>query len=292
TLAWLLDAPDLLDGHAGPWQGRVATLGPVSPAVRAWLHELDAAPAALHAYLDLQPFTRLGRYAERLMAFHLDHAGMLAAHGLQVRLESGPTIGEFDFLVRSPAGLLHWEFATKLYLLEDSSLGCYADYFVGPGLADTLGMKIRKIMDRQLALARHPAAAACLPSPVAAAQALVKGWLFYHAGQAGTDTPPGIAPGHCRGFWVALHELQPQAGHRYRILSRLEWLPPMRCPHDDVRTFGELRERLVAQFDADGAPMLVAVMEEVDGEWIETDRGFIVPSDWQERAAGSVEGLA
>jgi len=61
TLAWLLDAPDLLDAEAVPWRGRVATLGPVEPDIEAWLAALERTPAALHAYLGVQPFMRLAR---------------------------------------------------------------------------------------------------------------------------------------------------------------------------------------------------------------------------------------
>src|SRR5882757_9082161 len=78
ALAWLLYAPDLLDSHATQWQGRIATLAAtLSSDIDAWLHTLDRQPEALHRYLDLQPFARLGRYAEKLMAFYLEHQGML-----------------------------------------------------------------------------------------------------------------------------------------------------------------------------------------------------------------------
>src|SRR4051794_39849487 len=84
TLAWLLDAPDLLDAQAHEWHGRIATLA-MDNATREWLAELDRAPQALHASLGLRPFTRLGRYAENLLAFYLEHRELLFAHGVQVR---------------------------------------------------------------------------------------------------------------------------------------------------------------------------------------------------------------
>ena len=100
TLAWILDAPDLLEPTAEQWRGRIATLGTVSKDTEEWLVSLDSAPADLHVFLGLQPFTRLGRYAEKLMAFYLEHCGTLVAHGVQVRAGKNETIGEFDFLVR------------------------------------------------------------------------------------------------------------------------------------------------------------------------------------------------
>jgi len=69
ALAWLLDAPGLLDAEAACWEGRIAVLDQVSPGIAGWLQQLDAAPAALHAMLDTQPSHRLGRYAEKLMTF-------------------------------------------------------------------------------------------------------------------------------------------------------------------------------------------------------------------------------
>lgn len=283
TLAWLLDAPDLLDPHAAQWQGRIASLGAVTPETEEWLVAIDRAPAELHASLDLQPYTRLGRYAENLMAFYLRHQGVLVAHGVQVRTSKGETIGEFDFLVREGGALVHWEFATKLYLLESSGQGRHADYFVGPNLADTLGAKIRKIMDRQLSLSEHPAAQVHLPEPIAFARALVKGWLFYH-GETPRELPQGISSAHCFGFWCAHEELERIAGEHYLVLHRLSWLAPARTDQANVVGKGQLRDSLRRHFDEGGAPVLVAVLDAQGNEMLEVDRGFIVPDDWHNRA--------
>ena len=132
-------------------------------------------------------YTRLGLYAEKLMAFYYQQHGQLVAHGLQVRATRNDTVGEFDFLLDAgPDGVEHIEFATKFYLLEGSAASRF-DTFVGPNLADSLGAKMRKIVDKQLALASHPAAQALLPRPVLRARALVKGWLFYPAASCGAD---------------------------------------------------------------------------------------------------------
>ncbi|HEY0843862.1 MAG TPA: DUF1853 family protein [Noviherbaspirillum sp.] len=289
TLAWLLDAPDLLDAQASPWHGRIVSLGAMTPDTEEWLCALDHAPAGLHAYLDLHPFTRLGRYAEKLMAYYLEHQGLLVAHGVQVHGAKGETIGEFDFLVRQGEALVHWEFVTKLYLLESSGQGRHADYFVGPNLADTLGAKIRKIMDRQLSLSQHPAARTHLPQPIAHAQALVKGWLFYH-GQTPRELPQGIASAHCFGFWCALEELAGIPGEHYLMLSRLSWLAPARAGQGQVVGRHQLEDRLTRHFQEGGAPVLVAVMAPEGQEMLEVDRGFIVPDDWRSRAETRVGG--
>lgn len=288
TLAWLLDAPDLLDPHAEQWAGRIATLGPVDEEAASWLAALDRAPADLHTYLGLQPFTRLGRYAEKLMAFYLEHRGLLVAHGVQVRAGKNETVGEFDFLLRQGEALVHWEFATKLYLLESSGHGCHADYFVGPNLADTLGAKIRKIMDRQLALSQHPAAQQHLPQPIALAQALVKGWLFYHGQTPEPALPQGVAGMHCRGFWLALDEMNQIEVQHYVVLPRLSWLAPAKTARENALDSEMLRAMLIEHFGRLRTPVLVAVVAPHGGYLLEVDRGFIVPDDWRSRAESRI----
>jgi hypothetical protein len=286
ALAWLLCAPDLLDRAAPPWRHRLASLQDLPPMdIDAWLHGLDRDPEPLHRYLGVQPFVRLGRYAEKLMAFHLAQCGVLVAHGLQVQSEQNQTVGEFDFLLRLQDKLVHWEFATKFYLLAPSAGGRDADYFVGPNLADTLGAKMHKIFDRQLSLSAHPAARTYLPEPVAAARALVKGWLFYQ-----DDSPAiegvGTSPDHCRGFWRTAEELAGLDGERYAILSRLDWLAPARIPAERTMDLEGLRRTLSDYFSADSMPVMIVTTDTVDGVALETSRGFVVPDDWQLRANG------
>lgn len=290
SLAWLLDAPGLLDASDGRWQGRIASLDDcVDAETAAWLYKLDDAPQALHAHLDMQPFSRLGRHAEKLMSFYLLHRGILVAHGVQVR-DGSHTVGEFDFLVRLNAQLVHWEFATKFYLLESSGAGTDADYFVGPNLADTLGAKMHKIFDRQLLLSSHPAAQAVLPEPVVQAQALVKGWLFYRDGDEWLPHAYGTSPSHCRGFWCALGEMENRSGGRYVILPRLQWLAPARLPWQETMTKDELLKHLSAHFMHDTMPVMVARMMEGGDECaIEAERGFVVPDDWRTRAGQRVQ---
>jgi hypothetical protein len=291
ALAWLLDAPDLLDPDAPQWRGRIASLGPVDRDTEDWLVSLDRAPETLHAYLGVQPFTRLGRYAEKLMAFYFEHQGTLAAHGLQVRAGKNETIGEFDFLLRQGGELVHWEFASKFYLLESSDSGQEADRFVGPNLADTLGAKVRKIMERQLSLSQHPAAQAMLqalfpqpqPQPIMQAKALVKGWLFYY-GRTPAATSIGVSSPHCGGFWRPLEELAGIGAERTMILPRLSWLAPAKASEADCIGPQDLEAKLSAHFEDDGMPVMLAVMEAQDGTLLEVDRGFIVPDDWPSRA--------
>ncbi len=284
ALAWLLDSPDLLDVADPQWQGRIASLGPVTPEVEAWLGALDLDPAPLDEALGARMYTRLGLYAEKLMAFYFAHQGQLVAHGLQVRASRNDTVGEFDFLLDAgQGGLEHIEFATKFYLLHGED-GQRLDALVGPNLADSLGRKMRKIFERQLSLGAHPAAQPLLPRPVTSARALVKGWLFYPLGS--WPQMAGITAGHCRGFWCALDEIERLEGEEFLVLPRLQWLAPFRALSATwMLDRGQLMDELAAQFETSPSPVLVAVVRHREGLVEEVERGFIVPNDWRARAA-------
>jgi hypothetical protein len=295
ALAWLLDSPDLLDQHSAYWQNQIATLGPVTPAVANWLADLDADPSPIELALGNRFYSRLGLYAEKLMAFYFAHHGTLAAHGLQVRTARNETIGEFDFLLRENGQLRHIEFATKFYLLDGAPDPGKFNHLVGPNLADTLGLKMRKIFDHQLQLARHPAALATLAEPVASAQALVKGWLFFEEGR---EWPiEGVSPHHCRGHWRTLSAQAVAAGEHFVVMPRLQWLAPLKIaatrPAPDAAQLpptpaplrrAALLQTLGEKFAADPSPVLLATVEEEGGWLVEKERGFVVPDDWRTRA--------
>jgi len=283
ALAWLLDAPDLLDPASPHWQGRIASLGPISPETADWLAALQQDPIPLEAALGTRHYSRLGLYAEKLMAFYFAEHGKLVAHGLQVRANRNDTVGEFDFLLRDGDDLVHIEFATKFYLLDAEAAGASFNGLIGPNLADTLGAKMRKIFDKQLALAQHPAAQPLLPQPVARAQALVKGWLFY-PDSSGAAAMDGISQPHCNGFWMTLSQAQNLPDGDYSIMPRLHWLAPLKSPVDAGMSKSELLESLGDQMAQVAAPVMVAALC-AEGEWlVEQARGFIVPDDWHAQA--------
>ncbi len=296
ALVWLLDAPDLLDAESVRWEGKIARL-PVRTAdlARDWLTALDHEPELLSASLELNPFTRLGRYAEKLLACYFAHKKQLLAHGMQVCAGKEETVGEFDFLLSDGSRLLHWEFATKFYLLCSSDPAWAslqtADYFVGPNLADTLGAKMRKILDRQLSLGQHPAAQALLSRPVDQAQALLRGWLFYRRGEEIPSQRLGIEKNHCRGWWCTLGEIDTHLSEICAVLPRLAWLAPARMADDEVLRRSRLQEQLRVQFEEDPMPVMVASLTRDDDVWLERDRGFIVPDDWQGKAGKKLRGL-
>ncbi len=279
ALAWLITAPDLLAVDAVQWQGKIATLPP-DPEADAWLHMLNQHPAELHAFLQIGPFERLGRYAEKLLAFYFRHQGRLVAHGVQVHDQNNHTIGEFDFFLRSGDAVVHWEFATKLYLMAGSE---DSDCFVGPNLADTLQAKMSKILDRQLALSHHPAAKPFLPAAVADAQALIKGWLFYREGDADASHA-GLTPNHCRGFWCTRSHAAQLDADCFVLLPRLSWLAPLRIDVSQTLNRTQLLHALESHFLVDAMPLLLSQCRIDEGIALEVSRGFIVPDDWRERA--------
>lgn len=286
ALAWLLDAPDLLDPDSAQWHGQIATLGPVTPAVADWLAALQADPAPLASALGPRFYSRLGLYAEKLMAFYFEQHGRLVAHGLQVRANRNDTVGEFDFLLHDSVGdgpgdtLLHWEFATKFYLLEGAPDAPRFNSLIGPNLADTLGLKMRKILDKQLSLSRHPAAQSLLPQAVDRAQALVKGWLFYPGGAV--PLMDGIAPHHNHGFWCTLDQVSKLTADRFIVMPKLLWLAPLKMA---AGTDTLSRTELQAHLADTPAPVLVSAVLQENGWEVETQRGFVVPQDWQDQAA-------
>jgi hypothetical protein len=292
TLAWLLHAPDLLDAAWPGWEGRVSVLAAELPDPQGdWLRSLDRDPAPLHAHLQIHRFTRLGRYAEQLLAWYFREHGILHAQGVQVR-EAQRTLGEFDFLLEPEGRLWHRELATKVYLLRATQAEAQqtADYFVGPNLGDTLGAKVAKILERQVALSSHPAAAQVLPRPVDSACAWVKGWLFYPEGDASPARVPGLSAQHCRGSWCSLEEFaagrNPGDGSgRYLMLNRLQWLTPQRAAPQELLTREALLPLLQDAFAQQNTPIMLARMEEAQECWIEASRCFVVPDSWRAAAA-------
>jgi hypothetical protein len=286
ALAWLLDAPDLLDPQAAQWQGKIASYADADLA--AWLTELEQAPEklqALHRYIDSLPSTRLGLYAEKLLAFYFEQRQMLVAHSVQVRASKNDTIGEFDFLLRLNGGLVHWEFATKFYLLETSGGSLQAEDFLGPNLADSLGAKMQKILQRQLALSQHPAAQVHLSEPLDSAQALVKGWLFYPDEHLRPPAVLGVSANACRGYWCSLSALQLDQSFMYQVLPRQRWLAPAKIALEHVLSPADAQLALSRHFASDASPVLLATLCAEDGYGLEISRGFVVPDDWAGRAA-------
>ncbi|MFZ6844730.1 DUF1853 family protein [Undibacterium sp. RuTC16W] len=294
ALAWLITSPSLLT-EVPPWRGKIAEIEASDDhGLITWLTELDRHPETLHQVLESHHQRRLGRYAENLLAFYLQHLNILYAKNVQVQ-NGKHTLGEFDFLLNDVNGLLHWELATKFYIHvaggDGIDSGVHLHDYLGPNLVDTLSAKLNKVFTQQLQLSHNPAAASVLPLPVLKAQALIKGWLFYRpddafssvaslASVASVTYPAEIAVNHCRGYWWSIAEVMQLELSAGLILDRLDWLAPAQAGDADVIETAELHEQVRQRLIRDQSPILLAVMSKNGDVWQESCRGMVVPDTW------------
>jgi uncharacterized protein len=298
-LAWLLFSADLL--RAQPPQGPLADLWAdraEAHAAAQWLVRLDGDPTPLRERLEASRPARLGRYAEILLGWFLEHgpAPRLVAANVPLR-HDGRTLGECDFLVETSDGRrLHWELAVKCYLHTGDSRTALAD-FVGPNLRDRFDRKLTHLLDHQLRLSeRDEFASLGYPGPWRA-QMFVKGWLFYRAGAVVID-PASLAPDHARGWWVTRSEWSAFAARQgadgWSVLPRLAWLAPRRIEAGALirESAGGMSiaapvdpETLLAHLPRPDEPAMVAAFAgDCASGYIERSRGFIVPDNWPSRA--------
>lgn len=306
-LAWLLFSTPLLCPQ--PPTGELASVfesAAEAAAAVQWLIELDRDAGALREAIATTRTMRLGRYAECLLGYFLQHgsAARLVASNVALRL-AGRTIGECDFLVETASGRrLHWELAVKCYLHVGGGRGEMADY-VGPGLQDRFDLKLAHLLGHQLPLSAREEFAALGHRGPWQAQMFIKGWLFYRW----DETPPAVRAvdaAHHRGFWVTRSDWPAFcarcAGARWAALPRLAWLAPRPAvANEDVdaaglSAFGVLAEQLPPQ----SGPAMVAAFERAPaalglgglGRWRETQRGFVVPDEWPQQAKAFALGIA
>lgn len=299
-LAWLITAPPVMaDGTPGLPQPPPDWLADAARTAAPWLQELDDQPKELQRYLAQLDVAhgrhfRLGRQAERLLAFWLAHrpGGSLLATGVQVR-EGLHVLGELDLVFRDPArGLLHWEAAVKFYLRAEASSAL--DAYRGPNPRDSLGAKVGHLARHQLLLAHDPRAreALGLGDEPLRSEAFLRGWLFYPADgdwQQPAFTPTGVHPDHPHGWWLrhGASEIPCAArSSRFLLPARHDWLAPLHRPDDGgVRPLahGEVASALARHFHAHHDPRLVCELRR-DGEgwWQEIARGFVVHPHWPE----------
>ena len=295
-LACLLFSPPLL--RPQPPFGKLAepfdSAGDAAASV-AWLLALERDPAPLDACLAASRFTRLGRYAERLLAFFLEHGPALRLVAANVALRrAGRTLGECDFLIETPGGSrLHWELAVKCYLHAGGGEALLADY-VGPNLQDRFDRKLAHLVDHQLPLSARDEFASLGHAGPWDARMFVKGWLFYRWDEASgrcesPSLPASVDPRHARGFWLEHSAWSRFAAGRtdaWAVLPRLAWLAPRwrnATQADELVSADALSLCLAAQT---GPTMVAAFERSAAGDgWIEAARGFVVPDDWSRAAA-------
>jgi uncharacterized protein len=316
-LAWLLFSADLLRAQPHMPVAQTWSSDAGMERVIAWLAQLDREPSCLHEALADARITRLGRYAETLLAWYLENApqARLIAANVALRGE-GRTIGECDFLLETDAGeRLHWELAVKCFLhagAPEGEVSRLADY-VGPNLRDRLDLKFAHLRDHQLRLSERPEFASLGFAGPWHAQMFIKGWLFYRADGQSVDAPE-LTQAHGRGWWVTHADWMAFAQRSnvdgWSVLPRLTWLAPRHLPcRPSIATNSQVGEPQESGRDAaakasltevDGPtdptalfanlarphePVMVgAFVADGAGGYVERSRGFIVPDDWPERA--------
>jgi hypothetical protein len=275
----------------------------------SWIDRLPfpQADEALAACFEGLKTSRVGIRFERVQEV------LLRLHPRTLDLRAGIQIArktEVDLLQRiEPDSLIHWEIAVKFYLALDPVGSPDPVRWVGPGLRDTLGSKMRRIRERQLpALASLEDREAIGLSPRDRVLALPKihGILFlpFAAAPSGASTgtpenPEGISESGLRGVWCEsahlsayFSEVLRQSGTpRIRSLDdRKEWIRDQRLVDGipEETPSDALASRISQKIEASGEPAQFAV---VDRERKSEARFFVVPDGWRIRAEAAMDSL-
>lgn len=227
---------------------------------------------------------RLGIRFEQLFQVWLekDSQYQLLAHNLPVR-DHGRTLGEFDLLVSSDAGIEHWELACKFYLGTSHGTNELTNptCWYGPNPDDSLFGKLQRIDTHQLQLSHQPAARQLLTEKgwqVNRKRAIVKGRLFHplHRFQLQDWLMPDIAnPGHEKGWWLPISEFSEASfpGHTFIALEKSQWLSPLLSVPSTL-TAADVQALLEARHPS----TLHLALISADGD--EASRGFLVSDRW------------
>lgn len=285
-LRWLLLSPPLLTTAPGVWPEAVQQFTATeAAAIDHWLQQEALNPDRLTRFLSdadaaQGPTARLGRRAERLLAYGLRHGPThrgVAAHIVLRNPLPQPdrsTLGEIDFLVEDAlGGRWQWELAVKFYLCTAGGPRASVHDFVGPDRTETFAAKLHKMFAQQL---RHR------PPPPWDAQAwqpaaVTRGWLFYRHGEP-LPQVDGLHPQHLRGRWLPRARVLELASGAWHHLPRTQWLAPLSPAADsaagaDIAAWLPTLDALLPR-----AQMLVRC-----ANGAETERVFVVPDDWPAR---------
>jgi len=234
------------------------------------------------------PRPYVGDYFENLIAFWLkNRKGIEQFNQRQTVFENKRTLGEFDFLFHHTQlqKSFHWEVAIKYYLYYESGGDAI---FYGPNSRDRLSIKVDKMFNQQILLSKQLAAKCIIeqyPTPICP-QILLKGYLFYPSHKLNSDKfniPDYISSSHLRGWWSYANDPVIPKHHvdsQWFILNKPHWLAIPRQPKS-LLDYNSLQDIIRVHFNRSQKPLFLAeVMQNSDGEYLETSRGFIVPNNW------------
>lgn len=260
-LRWLLLSPPLLDTAPGAYSAPVQQFSATErAAISAWLAGVERAPHALLEAVNAAPARtgtstrplrppspRLGRRAERLLAFFLQHGPThhLVASNIPLQHQapdgSRSTRGEIDFLLRDAHGQgWHWELAVKFFLCTATGTQATVADFIGPDRAETFDHKLNKLFERQLRHQPPPPWDSETWTPAAC----TRGRLFYRLGQP-VPVTAGLYTDHLQGHWIEsdrLHDVPAAQKPVWHAVSRYDWM----CPQPAPDALGQPLDALVA----------------------------------------------
>ena len=289
-LAWVIESPELIDWSLlAPQHLAPASWGARQAAMNASLRDLDKDPTPLLEFLATRPSYRLGIYFEKLLRFWFsyDAAPTLLLQNLPIR-DDERTLGELDFVVHNESLIEHWEVGVKYYLGYRGTGS--ADAWIGPGCKDSLGRKLRRMMNHQLPMVRTEEAVQALLEKglrVDRSRPLLKGYLFYPVDQQDRCEPPkSVSEDHQRGVWVRVGSIQ-----ALEDLGPTQWLPIekirwMGGPGEDLEeraySVAELTPYSNERLAQDDQRPFMLVGRATENAPVSL-RCFVVPDDWPQR---------
>ena len=281
-LHWLINSPELI---TLPPELSSAWLFDGNDHTDTLLH-LDRYPELIQREIRQQSRYRLGLYFEDLVRIYLKYfiQPIELKSNIQV-FHDKTTVGEYDFLMQLRGGRkIHLETAVKFYLCtRETGPDSYAD-FIGPNRRDCLENKWQRLMKHQLTLSETRAGidqALDVGLAPDTTSLLLKGYLFYsYQDWRAAPSTGSINTNHLRGWWMTVSEAEQlnEQPSRYALLMKPSWLSAAVMKWHATQDLAAL----LADIQQITTPMLVAQLsyDESSGLWRESNRGFIVPDDW------------
>jgi len=284
SLAWVIGSAPLMSNDCSlPIFDKNESLFRLSEAAD-WLSELDLNDSQLIEHLAKRPSWKVGYRFESLVEYWLINCPTLTClhTNYQVLHENGRTLGAFDFILQNNlGGFEHWEVAIKFYLLHGS--GQAWDQWIGPGRRDRLDKKLLRMMNHQLPLSDTKQGKQALRSmnieKIQKKRALIKG-MFFRPWKETSQGPRHTFHPDFLGFWLNCHDVRQfvrkHQAARFAIRNKPDWISPTRCTGEISISGDDLSQHEFSK------PVMISLLRPMQDIFFETQRFFVVPSDWRE----------